>query len=339
VIFTAADAQSCGTFQPGTGEDAELTVCPGDEAEIGASATDECSEPTVTLEDTSPGAPTCEGNPCWVAFPDPGVFTYTWSAEDEAGNTTTCLSTVTVLDFDDPGCQNSAPSCDTGGPYGSTCRMAELDSATATDPDSDTVTYAWTSSDPDVAVFPESGTLPGGSPDPLPIPASTAALQDTQLPCAHDAVLTLAVDDGSDSSACETTVTFDDSLPPEITAYFEEEDVADEDEDEDSYGLYTVRFWATDSCDPDAAAQGYLDVYGSEEDCGQDPGLPVEDGDQVFLQCSEDVDCDSDENGDEPDGVMVISGPGLILYVTAADHCTNTSSAEAIIECDVSDDE
>src|SRR2546428_12125497 len=45
---------------------------------------------------------------------------------------------------------NQPPSCSPGGPYSSTCRTASITGATASAPDSDALTYTWTSSDPNV---------------------------------------------------------------------------------------------------------------------------------------------------------------------------------------------
>ncbi|MEM7245951.1 MAG: hypothetical protein AAF533_11455 [Acidobacteriota bacterium] len=103
IIFTAADDNiDCGDFQAGTGDNAELTVCPGSCVELGAEATDDCEVAEVTVE-ASAGAPPCDGPGCVVEFADEGTYTYTFTATDIAGNSTSCTTTVTV-DYDSQTC-------------------------------------------------------------------------------------------------------------------------------------------------------------------------------------------------------------------------------------------
>lgn len=210
VIFTKGEEQDCGSFVPGEGADASARIRQGDAVELSATGLDNCGPTTVTLIDSSPGAPPCLGNPCVVTFPDTGVFTYTWSAEDEEGNVTRCTSSVTV-----EAC-NRPPSCDLGPAVESSCREATIDAATAEDPDGDEITWSISSDDPNVTFSPASGVLPpGGAAQPLP--PITVTLSPDVDPCAHAITATLTVDDGrGETSTCETTVLFDDTEAPSL---------------------------------------------------------------------------------------------------------------------------
>jgi hypothetical protein len=213
VIFTAGESVDCNGFVPGNAGDAEVTICPDQCARIGAEATDNCSTAVVVLEETSPGAPPCVGNPCIVQFPAAGDYTYTWSAEDEVGNRTICTSRVRVMDT---GACNTPPSCEGAGPYASTCRDSAIDGATAEDVDGDPVTWTWTSDRADVTVAPGSGTLPGST-GAQGLPPAVASLDPSVPPCGVTATLTLTVDDGRGGvSTCSTTVTFSDVEAPAL---------------------------------------------------------------------------------------------------------------------------
>lgn len=216
IIFTQGEEQDCGTFVPGSGVNADLEICPNTCVRLGAEGVDNCTPATVTLVDFPAGGPPCIGNPCELSFPDEGTFTYTWEAVDAAGNSTTCTSTVRVVD--DGGC-NAPPTCDAGGPYESDCRNLVLDGATAEDLDGDELTWEWTSSDPAVSVSPASGVLPGTAPGagPQALPPVTVTLDASVPPCGVEAVLTLrVVDTAGAESTCETTVRFEDTEPPTL---------------------------------------------------------------------------------------------------------------------------
>lgn len=98
VIFSSGDSVDCGGFVPGDGGDADLQVCAGDCAELSATAADGCGLADAVPVSWTPGAPPCGANPCTVEFTDPGSYTYTWEATDEAGNATQATTTVEVLD-------------------------------------------------------------------------------------------------------------------------------------------------------------------------------------------------------------------------------------------------
>ena len=114
IIFTSGESVDCGGFVPGDGGDADLQVCAGDCAELSATATDGCGLADAVPVAWTPGAPPCDANPCLVEFPDPGSYTYTWEATDEAGNTTQATTTVEVLDSVACGGLGCEPSI--GGP-------------------------------------------------------------------------------------------------------------------------------------------------------------------------------------------------------------------------------
>ncbi len=214
IIFTAGDAQDCGTRRPGECDaEASVEICPGECARIGATATDACGTVVVDLVASTPGAPTCVGNPCTMLFPDEGTFVYTWRATDEAGNEVECTSTVVVANG--PAC-NEPPTCTAGGPYTGECRAAAVDGAVVDDPDGDPITFTWTSSNPLVTVVPASGVAPG-APGARPLPPVVAMLDAAVDPCGASSTLTLTVNDGRGGiSSCTTVVTFVDDLPPAL---------------------------------------------------------------------------------------------------------------------------
>jgi hypothetical protein len=213
VIFTSAGSQDCGGFQPGDGADAVLALCPGRCAELSVAAVDGCSAATVVLESSSPGAPPCLGSPCALEFPDEGTFTYTWRAEDDQGNSTTCRSTVVVADG--AAC-NRPPTCVAGGPHVSGCRDTDLLGVQADDPDGDALTFAWTVDRPDVFVVPDAGAVPGGN-GARSLPPTVAMLAPGTDPCGVVATLMLTVADGRGGmSSCTATVTFDDREAPAL---------------------------------------------------------------------------------------------------------------------------
>lgn len=214
IIFSAGDAQDCGSFRPGTCDGATLELCPGECAFVGATAQDNCGPATVRLIGTSPGSPTCVGNPCLANFPDEGTFVYTWEAVDESGNRAECTSTVVVANG--PRC-NQPPTCSAGGPYASTCRDAAVDGASVDDPDGDPITFTWTSDRADVVITPPSGVVPG-APGARMLPPAVATLDAATAPCGVVANLTLSVDDGRGGlSSCVTSVSFADAEAPTLT--------------------------------------------------------------------------------------------------------------------------
>jgi hypothetical protein len=111
VIFSAANAQSCGTFIPGSGNDARITLCRDECATIGATASDNCGIAGLDIVGQTPGSPACAGNPCAPVFPDPGTFTYDWKVTDLGGNSTTCSATVEVIDRPTASVAAAGPLC------------------------------------------------------------------------------------------------------------------------------------------------------------------------------------------------------------------------------------
>jgi hypothetical protein len=137
-------------------------------------------------------------------------------------------------------------------------------------------------------------------------------------------------------------VTVDDETLPVVFCAFEpvagDED-EDNDEDEDADGVYTIRFGAGDNCDADAYTEAFLDAYGTDESCDEDPdfvGYPVEDGDIVLFHCDDKVECarypgsDTDEDSDID---VEINAPGMRLLVTAVDDCDNLAEVECLLVC------
>ena len=106
VIFSSGENVDCGGFTPGNAANADLIVCEGDCAELGALAADACGAAFVDVVGSTPGAPPCVGNPCDVTFPAAGTWQYTWEARDAAGNATQAITTVQV---------RPASDCLTGG--------------------------------------------------------------------------------------------------------------------------------------------------------------------------------------------------------------------------------
>lgn len=214
IIFTAGENQDCGSRRPGEcATEAVIEICPGECARVGATAFDGCGFATVELVDSTPGAPTCSGNPCVISFPDEGTFVYTWRATDEVGNTVDCTSTVIVEEGTD--C-NQPPSCSAGGPASSECREAPVEGAFVDDIDGDEISYTWVSDNPMVSVEPAAGVIGAGL-GPRALPPTIARLDDSVAPCGVTATLTLLVDDGQGgTSACTTTVLFLDDVAPTV---------------------------------------------------------------------------------------------------------------------------
>jgi hypothetical protein len=108
VIFTSGETVDCGGFVPGNGGDRIIEACEGDCVDLGAVATDACGSSTVALTSATPGAPPCAGNPCSIEVDAAATHAYTFTATDEAGNTTTAVLTVEVRSA----AECAAPGCD-----------------------------------------------------------------------------------------------------------------------------------------------------------------------------------------------------------------------------------
>ena len=113
--------------------------------------------------------------------------------------------------------QNAPPSCNAGGPYPPDCHEVHVNGASASDPEGEALTYAWTSSDPTVTVTPAVGMLPAGN-GPHSVPDTTASYNGPTCPLTVTLTLTVTDPEGS-SSTCTVDVTFrDDSAPTINTA-------------------------------------------------------------------------------------------------------------------------
>src|SRR5262249_42717153 len=101
------------------------------------------------------------------------------------------------------------PVCNAGGPYSSTCRTVLINGASASDPDTasfgDTLTFAWTSSNPNVTLSPATAL------------STTATLSSAVNQCNQSSTLTLTVTDNHGLTCTSTaTVTFNDNVNPTI---------------------------------------------------------------------------------------------------------------------------
>lgn len=107
-------------------------------------------------------------------------------------------------------CENQPPVCDMGGPYGAECggptTTMPLDGAGSYDPDAgDTLTFAW------------STDCPGGVFDDETSPTPLLTI-DAEAPCPLICNVTLTVtDDHGEYDTCSSTVTVEDTTPPDIS--------------------------------------------------------------------------------------------------------------------------
>lgn len=102
------------------------------------------------------------------------------------------------------------PICSAGGPYVSECGGVTLSGATASDPDGDPITYAWTSDCDGDGVFgePEDGSFD--------VATVLNAVFRGPDPCGSACVVRLTATARANTCTSTTTVTVDDTLPPVI---------------------------------------------------------------------------------------------------------------------------
>ncbi len=339
VIFTAAGGGTCGGFIPGT---TATTVCADTCLQLNATATDACSTPTVTGPVASPGAPTCSGLPCTVHFTTPGTYTYSYTANDTAGNVSACNTVVTVLPATDPAC-NQPPVCNGGGPYTSTCRDAVIDNATVSDPNEDGISYTWTGP-ADVTFSTPSGSVPPG-PGVRDIPDVTVTYTGATPPCGVSRTVTLTVNDGrGGSSTCTATINFDDNVDPTATAVLTPAAPAPPADPASAASAcsaaasaqFTVGCASTDNCDPSPSQGAVIRVTNYDVVDGacvvRVDDVPVTCGELVELRIlARPCPAHAPHSAQDPvetnsDGVQVISGVNVELRVTATDACGNTGT-------------
>jgi hypothetical protein len=170
---------------------------------------------------------------------------------------------VQIVDATVP--SNQQPVCNAGGPYIPSGRSAALDAATVSDGDGDELTYRWTSSDPNVSISPETGTIPAGF-GPRTVPVAIASLTPG-VGCSGSTTVTLTVDDGRCGvSTCQATVVFRDSEPPSVSCSVDLrllDRLWPPDHDLANVGLNIV---ATDNCDLQGSLTTVVSVFADEED-------------------------------------------------------------------------
>jgi hypothetical protein len=288
--------------------------CPADvtlEADENCEA--EYGGPGATATDNCDANPTVTSDPPLPAiFAGVGDHPILWTATDYSGNSAECTQIVTIVDVTPPVLVGVPPDetveCDA---------VPEPAGVTAVD-----------NCDPNPTVEFEEDLIEGDCPDDYTLLRTWTA-----------------TDMWGNSVSATQTITVQDTTPPELDAGFDAVDDEDEDGDDGGDGLFAVRFSGTDNCDLDVDTEGYLDVWGTDESCDEDPefmGYEVEDGDLVMLECSgKKVDCRVSDHyptdPNDPDGpdepLIVITGPAMRLYVTGVDNCENDSEAEAFEIC------
>jgi len=192
---------------------------------------------------------------------------------------------------------NAPPVADAGpdrtvectGPDGASVM---LDGSGSSDPDGDSLSYAWSGS---------FGTVDGETPT---VNLSLGA---------H--LVTLVVNDGQvDSEPGKATVTVADRTPPGLVASLTPVGEGDDHGDSDE-GRFRIDFSAADTCDPAPGVAAVLAVPGIAD-------IPVDDGQVIEFEME-----DEETEVESEDGILEIEAPGLALKVTGTDASGNAATA------------
>ncbi|UCE58659.1 MAG: hypothetical protein JSU63_14595 [Phycisphaerales bacterium] len=209
------------------------------------------------------------------------------------------------------------PLCDADGPYSAECSGATtvvaLDGTGSSDPCGQPFTYLW---DTD---------CPGGVFDDDTSPAPTLTVgSSTQCPLVCN--VDLLVDNGQSSDQCSTTVTIDDTVPPDITCPGNLSLECDESTDPAFAGVAT----ATDLCDPSP------DVYYADVDAA---GACAQEMTITRTWAAED-NCGNPDSCDQIITVVDTTDPVLSIPGNITIECgeptdpSNTGVATATDNCD-----
>jgi len=225
---------------------------------------------------TDPGADVWTGTVNWGDSPDDEPLTIDQAAKSfDLAHTYTSEGTftvsVTVQDDDDSSHTdtfqvtvylNTPPTAEAGGPYsGDEGSAIPLDGATASDPDEDTLTYAWSVDDAAVCSFDDASAL------------------NPNLTCSDDGTyqVTLAVDDGQyDPVSDSATVTVNNVAP---TATFGNDGPVDEG------SSFTL------------SLSGASDPSTADTDAGFEYAFDCGDGSGYAFSTSSSAVCPTDDNG------------------------------------------
>jgi hypothetical protein len=174
---------------------------------------------------------------------------------------------------------NQPPTCSAGGPYVNDCPTTPftLDGTGSSDPESDPLTFAWTTSCP--------GTIANAD----------QAIATLQLDpgCSAACDVTLAVSDGTNNVSCSAPVTAADTTPPEVIGG-DMIDLCLWPPRHDFYCLSdaNAHVIARDACQPGVNVR-FLGCTSDQPDEAREPGRP-ENGDGHFID-----DCQVSPDGQE----------------------------------------
>ena len=205
---------------------------------------------------------------------------------------------------------NVPPVCDAGGPYLAECGFnTDLDGSGSTDPNGDLLTFLWQGPFEGGSTNGESPTVVFGSPT-------------------GDKLVSLTVDDGTDTDQCDANVTVEDTNPPSITA---PDDVTAECAAPEGTQVDLGTPVVSDACDPNP-------VYGNDAPAlfpfgdtsvtwtaTDDDGNQASDGQQVSIidTTPPDIMCNAPASITPPDTDAPVS-----FTATAADQCQGPLNAE-----------
>jgi hypothetical protein len=269
---------------------------------------DSIPEPaTPTAIDNCDPDPTVEFFEARIDGPCEDIYTLTrtWTATDSCDNASSGMQVIMVVDTTTPMIlgvpEDDQVECD---------EVAEPASPNAVD-----------NCDPEPGLFFEETRLAGPCEDTYDLTRTWTAIDR----CGHLAAETQMIE-------------VSDVTPPDLTCDFElVEDPYQQDEGNDEF--YAVRYDGFDNCDTDVEVNGFLNVYGTDESCDEDPdfiGYPVQDGDLVEFRCSRKASCLflTDEDSDADQGAVIkIRGPAMKLYVEGEDNCDNNVETECYHIC------